>query len=143
MKVPATKPYLIRAVYEWCIDNELTAYISVDFDRNTLVPEEYVRDGEITLDISPLAACDLLIDNEVVQFTARFNGISRRISIPVGAIKAIFSKEINQGLFFSPEIEENAPRTFKNEDTNCLGSTSNNYLAHEDRGDRVHLKIVR
>ncbi|AKH37376.1 MULTISPECIES: ClpXP protease specificity-enhancing factor [Nitrosomonas] len=143
MKYPTTKPYLIRAIYEWCVDNNLTAYISVEIDQNTSVPEAYVKDGEITLNISPIAARDLLIDNDSVQFTARFSGISRKIFVPTSAVKAIFAKEINRGLFFTPDTEQKMLHTCEKEDTQQLESLPDNYPASNNERERAHLKIVR
>lgn len=138
-----TKPYLIRAIYEWCVDNELTAYISVVIDQNISLPKEYISDGEITLNISPKAIRDLLLGNDVIQFTARFNGTSRKISFPISAIKAIFAKEINQGLFFSPEIEQKLSHPLEDENTNLQEPASNNCASHKYGRDRGNLKIVK
>jgi stringent starvation protein B len=101
--VPSTKPYLIRAIYEWCAEAGLTPYLSVKVDQNTRVPLEYVKNGEIVLNISMSATRNLTISNDLVQFSARFNGVSREVSVPVYAISGIFSRENGQGLFFQPE----------------------------------------
>ena len=143
MKYPTTKPYLIRAIYEWCVDNNLTAYISVEIDQSTSVPEEYVKDGEITLNIGPIAARDLLIDNDSVQFTARFSGVSRKIFVPISAVKAIFAKEINHGLFFTLDTAQKMLHICEREDSNRFESLSDNYPSHNNERDRTHLKIVR
>ena len=103
----STKPYLIRAIYEWCTDSGLTPYLSVQVDANTRVPAEYVKNGEIVLNVSADATHRLTLGNDLVQFAARFNGVSRELSIPVDAIKAIFARENGQGLFFQPQ--SNAP----------------------------------
>lgn len=103
MTVPSTKPYLIRAIYEWCAEAGLTPYLSVKVDQNTRVPLEYVKNGEIVLNISMSATRNLTISNDLVQFSARFNGVSREVSVPVYAITGIFSRENGQGLFFQPE----------------------------------------
>jgi stringent starvation protein B len=99
----STKPYLIRAIFEWCSDSGMTPYLSVKVDSQTRVPLEYVKNGEIVLNISPDATHRLTIDEHGVQFSARFNGVSRECSIPVGAVTGIFARENNQGLFFTPE----------------------------------------
>ncbi|MCO6427551.1 ClpXP protease specificity-enhancing factor [Nitrosomonas communis] len=143
MKVATTKPYLIRAIYEWCIDNSLTAYISVEVNQNTSVPHAYVKDGKITLDISPVAARDLLISNDSIQFTARFSGASRKIFVPISAIKAIFAKEINHSLFFTLETVQRTSYVFESDDANRLGPLSDDYLSHKDECERTHLKIVK
>lgn len=108
MKELSTKSYLIRAIYEWCSDSGYTPYLSVKVDNQTRVPDEFVRDGEIILNISHDAAHHLTLGNDVIQFSARFNGVSREISIPVNAIQGIFAKETSQGILFPPESESDA-----------------------------------
>ena len=103
MTDPTTKPYLVRAIYEWCSDSGHTPYISVKVDESTRVPLEYVKNGEIVLNISPDATRNITLGRDVVQFPARFNGVSREISVPIGAVSAIFAKENGQGLFFPTE----------------------------------------
>ncbi len=102
----STKPYLIRAIFEWCSDSGLTPYLSVKVDAETRVPLEYVKNGEIVLNISPDATHRLTIDGDGVRFSARFNGVSRECAIPVPAVLGIFARENNQGLFFPPEPAE-------------------------------------
>jgi stringent starvation protein B len=102
-KERSTKPYLIRAIYEWCSDSGLTPYLSVKVDAQTRVPMEFVKDGEIVLNISEDAAHRLTLGNDVIQFAARFSGVSRECSIPVAAVTGIFARENSQGLFFPPE----------------------------------------
>ncbi len=104
----STKPYLIRAIFEWCTDSGLTPYLSVRVDSQTRVPLEYVKNGEIVLNISPDATNHLTIGEDVVQFSARFNGVSRECSIPLPAVIGISARENNQGLFFPPEPAESA-----------------------------------
>ncbi len=99
----STKPYLIRAIFEWCVDSGFTPYLSVKVDAETRVPLEYVKNGEIVLNISPDATHHLTIAEDVVQFSARFNGVSRECSIPLPAVIGISARENNQGLFFPPE----------------------------------------
>jgi stringent starvation protein B len=102
-KARSTRPYLIRAIYEWCTDSGFTPYLSVKVDANTRVPMEYVKNGEVVLNISPDAAHRLTLGDDVVQFAARFNGVSRECSIPVTAVSGIFARENSQGMFFPPE----------------------------------------
>ncbi len=118
----STKPYLIRAIYEWCADAGFTAYLSVRVDANTRVPMEYVKGGEIVLSIGQLATRDLTIGNEVVQFSARFNGVSREVSVPIYAVQGVFARENGRGVFFDPET---APET--------TGATSPNLPATANR----------
>jgi stringent starvation protein B len=102
VKDASTTPYLIRAIWEWCVDNGFTPYIAVKVDGQTRVPMEYVRNGEIVLNVSPDATRNLKIGNELIQFSARFNSVSREVSIPVVAVAGIFAKENGQGLAFQP-----------------------------------------
>ena len=99
----STKPYLIRAIHEWCSDSNLTPYISVRVDANTRVPAEHVKNGEIVLNVGYDATYKLTIGNDLIQFAARFNGVSRECSIPIDAVVAIFARENGQGLFFARE----------------------------------------
>src|SRR5678809_180472 len=99
----STKPYLIRAIHEWCTDSNMTPYLAVRVDANTKVPPEHVKNGEIVLNVSHDATHRLTIGNDLVQFAARFNGVSRECSIPLEAITGIFAKENGQGLVFPPE----------------------------------------
>ncbi len=108
MRELSTKPYLIRAIYEWCSDCGYTPYISVKVDDNTRVPDEYVKDGEIILNISHDAAHHLTLGNEVIQFSARFAGVSREISIPLATVQGIFAKETARGMLFPAEVEQDA-----------------------------------
>lgn len=108
MAEKSTKPYLIRAIHEWCSDSGLTPYLSVKVDADTRVPAEYVKNGEIVLNLAHDATHRLTIGNDAVQFSARFNGASRECSIPMSAVLGIFARENGQGLFFPPETAEPA-----------------------------------
>src|SRR5262245_4197970 len=99
----STKPYFIRAIYEWCSDCGFTPYLSVRVDDRTRVPMEYVKNGEIVLNVSVNATRNLTINNELIQFSARFNGVSREVSIPVDRVQGIFARENGQGAFFTVE----------------------------------------
>ncbi len=99
----STKPYLIRAIHEWCSDSNLTPYLSVRVDANTRVPAENVKNGEIVLNVGYDATHRLTIGNELIQFAARFNGVSRECSIPIEAVTGIFAKENGQGMMFPRE----------------------------------------
>jgi stringent starvation protein B len=99
----STKPYFIRAIYEWCSDCGFTPYLSVRVDDRTRVPMEYVKNGEIVLNVSVNATRNLTINNELIQFSARFSGVSREVSIPVDRVQGIFARENGQGAFFTVE----------------------------------------
>jgi stringent starvation protein B len=101
VKQLSSKPYLVRALYEWCTDSGLTPYLTVRVNERTRVPTEYVKNGEIILNISPDATRNLTLGNDLIQFSARFNGVSRELSIPMEAVNGILAKENGQGLFFN------------------------------------------
>jgi stringent starvation protein B len=96
----STKPYLLRAIYEWCTDNGYTPYLAAMVDAQTRVPREFVKNGEIVLNISFTATSGLKMDNDFVSFHARFGGISRDISVPVENVVAIYARENGQGMAF-------------------------------------------
>lgn len=100
MSETSTKPYLLRAIYEWCTDNGYTPYIAAVVDAGARVPMEFVKDGEIVLNISFSATSGLKMDNDVIRFSARFGGISRDLLIPVDNVVAIYARENGQGMAF-------------------------------------------
>lgn len=106
----STKPYLIRALYEWCTDSGFTPQLLVAVDANTRVPPGFVKDGQIVLNISPGATRKLTLDNDWIQFSARFGGVSHEISVPVDRVAAIFARENGQGLHFEPVDATGSPQ---------------------------------
>ena len=130
-----TKPYLIRAIHEWCSDSNLTPYLSVKVDAATRVPLEYVKNGEIVLNLSYDATHRLTIGNDVIQFAARFNGASRECSIPVEAVLGIFARENGQGLFFPVDEQPGEAATPSEAGENGKGTNGS--------GNRPKLQIVK
>jgi len=122
----STRPYLIRALFEWCNDNALTPYIAVKVDQGVQVPKEYVQNGEIVLNISLDATSGLQLGNEFVEFKARFGGTPRQIVVPVGQVIAIYAKENGQGMAFpapppvSAEVEPNRNKDLAKTESNSL-----------------------
>jgi len=98
-----TKPYLLRALFEWCVDNGYTPHLAVKVDSRTQVPAEYVKNGEITLNISPNAVHKLQLGNELIEFSARFGGVARQISVPVASVYALYARESGHGMTFDVE----------------------------------------
>lgn len=96
----STKPYMVRAIHEWCIDNGLTPHLLVAVDARTRVPMAYVKEGEIVLNINYTATKDLQIDNDAISFSARFGGVSQNLYVPMHAVKGLFARENGQGMFF-------------------------------------------
>ena len=101
MSEQSAKPYLIRAICEWCADNGLTPYLAVKVDAQTRVPVAFVKNGEIVLNISRGATRKLTVDSEWVQFTARFSGASQEVAVPMAAVSGIFAKETGYGFAFA------------------------------------------
>ena len=101
MSEQSAKPYLIRAICEWCGDNALTPYLAVKVNEQTRVPAAFVKNGEIVLNVSATATRKLTIDNEWIQFTARFNGASQEVAVPISAVSGIFAKETGYGFAFT------------------------------------------
>ncbi len=101
----STRPYLIRALYEWCTDNGLTPYVAVQVDGSVQVPREYVKDGEIVLNISFDATSSLQLGNDFIEFKARFGGKPREILVPIGRVTAIYARENGQGMAFPPPVD--------------------------------------
>ena len=101
MSEQSAKPYLVRAICEWCADNGLTPYIAVKVDAQTRVPAAFVKNGEIVLNIGATATRRLTIDNEWVQFNARFSGVSQEVSVPMSAVSGVFAKETGYGFAFA------------------------------------------
>ncbi len=103
MKEIPTKPYLLRALFEWCVDNGYTPHLAVKVDSRTQVPSEYVKGGEITLNISPNAVHKLQMGNELIEFSARFGGVARQISLQVTNVYALYARETGHGMTFDIE----------------------------------------
>lgn len=104
--VPSTKPYLVRALYDWCVDNSFTPYLAVFVDTSVGVPMEYVKNGEIVLNMSPEACVSTQITNEFISFQARFGGIPKEIYVPITHVMAIYARENGQGMSFPVQIED-------------------------------------
>ncbi|WP_431107772.1 ClpXP protease specificity-enhancing factor [Variovorax paradoxus] len=100
----STRPYLIRALYEWCTDNGFTPYVAVQVDDTVQVPREYVKNGEIVLNISFDATSSLKLGNDFIEFKARFAGSAREIIVPVGRVIAIYARENGQGMAFPAPV---------------------------------------
>ncbi len=99
-----SRPYLLRALYEWLLDNDATPYLLVDAQyRNVVVPEQFIEDGRIVLNLSPSAVRGLHIDDQALTFNARFGGVPMDVYVPIGAVAAIYAREDGQGMGFGME----------------------------------------
>ncbi len=153
----STKPYLLRALYEWCTDNSYTPHIVVRVDNQVRVPREFVRDGEIVLNISFSATSGLQMRNDWIEFNARFSGRAHKIEVPVENVLAIYALENGQGMAFPVDASSsnNAADEPSAENTDLLSglneSSTETLLAKEKQDDnngkkksgRSHLRIVK
>lgn len=105
MTTISTKPYLLRAIWEWCVDQGFTPYLATLVDEDTRVPPGYARDGQIVLNLSPDATGQLQMANDFISFQGRFGGVAHSLVIPVANVIAIYARENGQGMAFEPEPE--------------------------------------
>ncbi|QYN44029.1 ClpXP protease specificity-enhancing factor [Gilliamella sp. ESL0441] len=105
-QMTARRPYLFRAFYDWIVDNELTPYIVVDASVfGVLVPQEFVKDNQIVLNLAPHSVAKYMATNEKIEFNARFSGVSQHIVVPMSAVEAIYARENDAGIVFEDEPE--------------------------------------
>lgn len=117
--VPSNKPYLVRALYQWCVDYGFTPYLAVFVTEQVQVPMDYVNNQEIVLNIGPDACQVLQMDNEWITFKARFAGVPRDIMVPITQVMAIYAKENGQGMSF-PVERQNTPEPTRGADTSAV-----------------------
>lgn len=136
----STRPYLIRALYEWCTDNALTPYVAVLVDDTVQVPREYVKNNEIVLNISFDATSSLKLGNDFIEFKARFAGSAREIIVPVSRVIAIYARENGQGMAFPAPVVSTAGPLGSGETRETMGSTESMPPIAGSAGDA---KVVR
>lgn len=140
MQESSTKPYLLRALHEWCTDNGYTPHIVVTVDENTVVPRAHIQDGQITLNVGHLATNGLRIGNDYIEFQARFGGITEDIFVPVAAVSAIYARETGAGMGF--EVVESAPYA-ESDQPDVATSTPSTETKKSDDAKPSHLSIVK
>ncbi|OGB19264.1 MAG: ClpXP protease specificity-enhancing factor [Burkholderiales bacterium RIFCSPLOWO2_12_67_14] len=114
-ETPSTRPYLIRALHEWCVDHGFSPYIAVQVDASVQVPMEFVQHGEIVLNVSFDATSSLRLGNDFIEFKARFGGVAREIVVPVSHVVAIYARENGQGMAFPPPSLAASPAELESE----------------------------
>lgn len=103
----SSRPYLVRALYDWIVDNGMTPYLLVNAEKeHVIVPQEHVHEGRIVLNINPAAVHNLELGNHIIEFSARFGGVEYFVQVPPYAILAIYAKENGQGMAFADEMED-------------------------------------
>lgn len=150
MQESSTKPYLVRALHEWCTDNGYTPHIVVTVDANTVVPPAHIQDGQITLNIGTLATNQLVLGNEYIEFQTRFSGVTEHIFVPVAAISAIYARETGAGMGFEvqesqpyPGVGGTDPQDATGPSAAASGSTPKKTSGPDDDPKPPHLKIVK
>ena len=141
----STKPYLLRALHEWCTDNGYTPHIVVTVDENTVVPAGYVQDGQITLNLDLLATNQLMLGNDYIEFQARFGGVTEDIFVPVAAVSAIYARETGAGMGFEVSESPAYPGTKNTSEPTAPVATAPAAESSDTRAaDKApHLKIVK
>jgi len=135
----SSRPYIIRALYEWILDNEMTPYLLVNAQlENVMVPGQYVKDGQIVLNISPSAVMRLDLANDAISFNGRFGGVATDIYIPVGAVVGIYARENGQGMVFDPEDPPEPPEPAPSDQADNTGQGGKPKLA-----GKPSLKVVK
>ena len=130
------RPYLLRAFYEWLLDNQLTPHLVVDVTLpGVQVPMEYARDGQIVLNIAPRAVGNLELSNDEVSFNARFGGVPRQVSVPLAAVLAVYARENGAGTMFEPEAAYDEDVVSLNDEDSSTGSESETVMSVID-GDK-------
>ena len=144
MSAVSTKPYLIRAIYEWCVDQAFTPYIAVVVDGKTRVPQQYVRDGQIVLNLGPEAVQQLILGNDTVTCSARFGGVAQSVCVPIENVAAIYARENGHGMAF--EVTEPAKGLIapSAEDAHlATRSGSDGATPEKPSGPRPHLTRIK
>lgn len=136
----STKPYLLRAIYEWAEDNRLTPQVLVNASKEgVIVPEGHIVDGQIVLNISASAVVMGAMDNDCLQFSARFSGVEQHIYLPMASILAIYARENSQGIYFDdePDMDDQSDKS----DKQALSDVDNN--KKNTKRNASHLKIIK
>ncbi len=141
----STKPYLLRAIFEWCVDQGFTPHIAVLVDERTVVPAGYAQDGQIVLNLGPEATQQLVMGNDLITFQARFGGVAHVLSVPVSNVLAIYARENGHGMAFEPEAVVEAAGLLAEEGGDQQDGVRPDAAPAGGRSPagRSHLKIVK
>ncbi len=138
--ITPTRPYMVRALYQWIEDNALTPYLMVDATAdNVQVPKEHIQDGRIVLNIASRATGNMSMENDYIHFSARFGGVSQEIWVPLTAVMGIYAKENSQGMFFDPnEYDDYVP-----EEDAATTSKKSTATPKPKRDNKAGLKVLK
>jgi len=142
MSMSSSRPYIVRALYDWIIENDCTPYILVNaFGDDVEVPQEHVKDGQIILNISPSAVQNLFIRSEAIDFDGRFAGIPKRVYVPIAAVMGIYAKENGQGMIF--DADANLPKPPSPTGSDDSTGTKKADSAPSAKGKKPALRVVK
>lgn len=136
-ELPSTRPYLVRALHQWCTDHGFTPYLSVSVDRTVRVPRQHVIDGEIVLNISVDATGGLLLGDDHIEFKARFGGVPQQVSVPVNRVLAIYARENGQGMAFPVEAQSESIDASDQQPVRLAAVTSTDMNSLPPSGDEL------
>ena len=138
--ITPTRPYMVRALYQWIEDNEFTPYLMVDATvDNVQIPREHVQDGRIVLNIASRATGNMSMENDYIHFSARFGGVSQDIWVPLIAVLGIYAKENSQGMFFDPNEYDN----YQPEDDSVMSPKITTAAPKPKRDNKAGLKVLK
>lgn len=143
MSALSQQPYFLRALYEWCVDSGHTPYLTVRVDKQTRVPQAYVKDGQIVLNVGPSAVRNIHMDNEWVTFSARFGGMSHSIEVPVGNVVAIYARETGDGMAFENLAQGTEPEDTASDAAQDSGQQNDQGAAPQPPRGKPQLKVVK
>ncbi len=143
--ITPTRPYMVRALYQWIEDNQLTPYLMVDATADDVqIPVEHVQDGRIVLNIASRATGNMSMENDYINFSARFGGVSQEIWVPLKAVLGIYAKENSQGMFFDPnEYDDYEPENDTVASTARTTADSPKAITKPKRDNKAGLKILK
>ncbi len=141
----STRPYLLRAIYEWILDNQLTPHVAVNaHGEGVRVPQEYVQDGQITLNLAPDAVNSMNMDNEALSFNARFRGVPMDIYVPLGAVTGIYARENGQGMMFTEDdYQPPTPSPLSPAPLSSAGGAGTNSSKSSKSSKKPSLRVVK
>lgn len=138
--ITPTRPYMVRALYQWIEDNALTPYLMVDATAEDVqIPREHVQDGRIVLNIASRATGNMSMENDYINFSARFGGVSQEIWVPLTAVMGIYAKENSQGMFFDPNEYEN----YQPEEDSVTTVKKTATMPKPKRDNKAGLKVLK
>ena len=140
----SNRPYLLRAMYDWIVDSGCTPHLLIEADDpNVQVPDAARQDGKVVLNVSPTAVRDLLMDDELVTFVARFGGVSRSVSVPMAAVQAVYARENGRGMMFPEDDELESSDRAADPASSAEHSIDDDANSNQGRPSKPNLRVVK